>query len=328
MNDSGNDSPWDTKKVRTFYELPFIELIFKSHSIHRQYFNANEIELCTLLSIKTGSCPEDCGYCPQSAHFKTSLQKEKLLAIDQVIEKAKTAKAYGATRFCMGAAWKYPPKKEWDKVLQMIKEIKALGLETCVTLGQLSEIQTKELKQAGLDFYNHNLDTSRQYYKKIITTRTFEERLDTLELVRAADIQICSGGIIGMGESREDRIELLIELASLPTPPKSVPINRLMPVKGTPLGDTPCIDDFEFIRTIAVARIMLPHSFIRLSAGRDEMSFAMQAFCFMAGANSIFSGSDKLLTTPNPSKESDMQLLKELGLTIKKLKKHDQSSYV
>ena len=312
-----NTTTWDMEKVQALYELPFIELVFKSHLIHRQHFNANEVELCTLLSIKTGTCPEDCAYCPQSAHFKTDIQKEKLLSVEQVIEKAKAAKTHGATRFCMGAAWKYPPKKGFNEVLKMIKEIKALGLETCVTLGQLNEEQTKDLKESGLDFYNHNLDTSKEYYKKIISTRTFADRLETLELVRKADIQVCCGGIIGMGETRKDRINLLIELVSLPQPPKSVPINRLMPVKGTPLGDTSRIDDFEFIRTIAVARIMMPHSFIRLSAGRDTMSFTMQAFCFMAGANSIFSGNEKLLTTPNPSKLNDMQLIKELGLTIK-----------
>jgi biotin synthase len=304
---------WNIDTVSELYDLPFCELLFKSQSIHKEYFTSNEVELCTLLSIKTGNCPEDCAYCPQSGHYETGLQKEKLAAIDEVIKQATTAKKHGATRFCMGAAWRNPPDKDFVKVLEMIKAVKALGLETCVTLGMLNEKQAKQLKEAGLDFYNHNLDSSPEFYQKIITTRTYQDRLDTLENIRCANIKVCCGGIIGMGESREDRIRLLLQLAHLPKPPESVPINRLIPIAGTPLSHTTPIDHFEFVRTIAVARIMMPASRIRLSAGREDMSEETQALCFMAGANSIFFG-DKLLTTDNPAIQKDIHLFAKLGI--------------
>jgi biotin synthase len=307
---------WNQSEVEKIFSLPFIELIFKAQDIHKQHFNANEMELCTLLSIKTGSCPEDCSYCPQSAHYKTGLQKEKLFDLEEVKKHAEIAKKNGATRFCMGAAWRSPPKKDFSIVLEMIKAVKEIGLETCVTLGMLTEIQSAQLKESGLDFYNHNLDTSPEYYKKIITTRTYEQRLDTLEKVRNSGMKVCCGGIIGMGESRSDRIELLKQLANLPEPPTSVPINRLIPISGTPLEQTDEIDNLEFIRTVAVARIMLPTSMIRLSAGRDSMSDEMQTLCFMAGANSIFFG-EKLLTANNPDADNDLNLLKRLGMVIK-----------
>ncbi|OGT38375.1 MAG: biotin synthase BioB [Gammaproteobacteria bacterium RIFCSPHIGHO2_12_FULL_37_14] len=307
---------WNQSEAEEIFSLPFIDLLFKAHNVHHQYFNVNEMELCTLLSIKTGSCPEDCAYCPQSAHYKTGLQKEKLFDLEEVKKHAEIAKQNGATRFCMGAAWRSPPKKDFPIVLEMIKAVKEIGLETCVTLGMLTEIQSAQLKESGLDFYNHNLDTSPAYYKKIITTRTYEQRLDTLEKVRNSGMKVCCGGIIGMGESRSDRIELLIQLANLPEPPTSVPINRLIPIGGTPLEQTDEIDNLEFIRTIAVARIMLPTSMIRLSAGRDSMSDEMQTLCFMAGANSIFFG-EKLLTANNPDADNDLNLLKRLGMVIK-----------
>src|SRR3990167_9670343 len=307
---------WNQSEVEQIFSLPFIALIFKAQDIHRQHFDASEMELCTLLSIKTGSCPEDCAYCPQSAHYNTGLQKEKLFDLEEVKKHAQIAKKNGATRFCMGAAWRSPPKKDFPIVLEMIKAVKEIGLETCVTLGILTVIQSSTLKESGLDFYNHNLDTSPAYYKKIITTRTYEQRLDTLEKVRNSGMKVCCGGIIGMGESRSDRIELLIQLANLPEPPTSVPINRLIPIGGTPLEQTDEIDNLEFIRTIAVARIMLPTSMIRLSAGRDSMSDEMQTLCFMAGANSIFFG-EKLLTANNPDADNDLNLLKRLGMVIK-----------
>lgn len=307
---------WNRETAAQLYDMSFNDLLFKAHSIHRQFFSSNEVELCTLLSIKTGTCPEDCAYCPQSGHYKTGLQKEKLLSTEEIIKNAKAAKECGATRFCMGAAWRHPSDKDFTKVVEMIKEVKALGLETCVTLGMLTADQAEKLKESGLDFYNHNLDTSPEYYKQIITTRTYQDRLDTLGHVRNNNIKVCCGGIIGMGESREDRIGLLIELANLPTPPDSVPINRLIPVPGTPLAEAKTIDQFEFIRTIAVARIMMPSSIVRLSAGRESMSEEMQALCFFAGANSIFFG-DKLLTTGNPDTEQDLQLFSKLGIKAK-----------
>lgn len=304
---------WTSNEVQQLYEHSFLELIFKAQTIHREYFNPAEIELCTLLSIKTGACPEDCAYCPQSGHFKTGLQKEKLFDLEEVKQRAQEAKEKGATRFCMGAAWRNPPEKEFPNVLEMIKTVKSLGMETCVTLGMLTEKQAAQLKEAGLDFYNHNLDTSPEYYKKIISTRTYEDRLNTLNHVRCADIKVCCGGIIGMGESREDRIELLVQLANLPKAPESVPINRLIPIQGTPLETTSQIDNFEFIRTIAIARIMMPTSIVRLSAGREDMSEEMQTLCFMAGANSIFSG-EKLLTAANPDIHEDQIMFKKLGM--------------
>jgi len=308
---------WTFEETAQLFELPLTELLYKAQTIHREHFKPNEVQLCTLLSIKTGTCPEDCAYCPQSAHHETELKKENLYDVERVVNDAKNAKAQGATRFCMGAAWRSPPKKEFPKVLEMIRAVKDLELETCVTLGMLDQRQADALHEAGLDYYNHNLDTSPEFYKKIITTRTYEDRLNTLECVRNAGIHVCSGGIIGMGETRDDRIHLLLQLANLPTPPQSVPINRLIRVKGTPLENVEQIDNIEFIRMIAVARIMMPTSFVRLSAGRDTMSEEMHALCFMAGANSIFLG-DKLLTTPNPDVLDDTVLIQKLGLTAKK----------
>ncbi len=305
---------WDPVEVEQMYNSPFVTLLHKAQSIHQENFIPNKVQLSTLLSIKTGSCPEDCAYCPQSGKYNTKIQKERLIDIEKVKEKAKAAKACGATRFCMGAGWRNPSKRDLPKVIEMIKAVKELGMETCVTLGMLTTEQAQELKEAGLDYYNHNLDTSRRYYKEIITTRTYDDRLETLENVRKADINVCCGGIMGMGETREDRVDFLLQLANQDTPPESVPINKLMAMEGTPLGDQkPEIDNFEFIRTVAIARIMMPTSFVRLSAGRDNMSEEMQALCFMAGANSIFFG-DKLLTASNPSNDRDVKLLEKLGI--------------
>lgn len=308
---------WNKNTVAQLFDLTFLELIFKAQNFHREHFNPNEIELCTLLSIKTGTCPEDCAYCPQSGHYKTGLQKESLLDVEEVIANATQAKENGAIRFCMGAAWRNPSAKDFPKVVDMIKQVKALGLETCVTLGMLTAEQAQQLKEVGLDFYNHNLDTSPEFYQKITSTRTYQDRLDTLEHVRNSGINVCCGGIMGMGESRVDRIEFLLQLANLPKPPESVPINRLVPVAGTPLGETPPLDNFEFIRTIAVARIMMPSARIRLSAGRESMSEEMQALCFMAGANSIWLG-NKLLTVANKEKDQDWQMFEKFGLHAKK----------
>lgn len=306
-------SQWTEQQITNLYEAPFLDLLLQAQTITRQHFTANEIETCTLLNIKTGACPEDCAYCPQSGHYKTGIEKEKLFDIDTVLEHAKRAKADGATRFCMGAAWKYPPKKDFPKVLAMVSAIKDLGLETCVTLGQLDDEQVRALKQAGLDYYNHNLDTSPEYYKEIISTRSYQERIDTITKVSENDINVCCGGIIGMGETRQDRIVLLHQLSLLPKAPKSIPINRLIPIQNTPLAHIGPIDHFEFIRTIAIARILFPTSFVRLSAGRENMSDEMQALCFMAGANSIFVG-DKLLVTKNPELDKDKALFEKLGL--------------
>ncbi len=308
---------WNKEKVAELFELPLTDLLFTAQTIHRQHFAPNEVQLATLLSIKTGQCPEDCSYCPQSAHYDTGLEKESLLDVAGVIEDAKLAKANGSTRFCMGAAWRSPPKKDFPKVIEMIKAVKDLGLETCVTLGMLDKDQAQQLHEAGLDYYNHNLDSSPEFYKKIITTRTYEDRLVTLENVRQAGIHVCCGGIIGMGETRQDRIEFLLQLANLSEAPESVPINRLMAIKGTPLENAEPLDNLEFIRMIAVARIMFPTSYVRLSAGRDTMSEEMHALCFMAGANSMFSG-DTLLTAPNPETNKDNQLLNKLGMSITK----------
>lgn len=308
---------WNIKKAAMLYQTPFLELLFKAQQIHQQHFNANEIELCTLLSIKTGACPEDCAYCPQSGHYQTTVHKEKLLPLEQVLQHAAIAKANGAVRFCMGAAWRNPTAKDFKQVIEMIKAVKNLGLETCVTLGMLTKEQAQQLKEAGLDFYNHNLDTSPEYYQKIISTRTYQDRLKTLAYIHEAELNICCGGIIGMGESRQDRIAFLVQLAKLTIPPKSIPINRLVPARGTPLANAFEIDNLEFIKTIAVARIMMPSSVIRLSAGRETMSEEMQALCYLAGANSIFYG-EKLLTAANVSAQRDLELLKRLGLNIKK----------
>lgn len=308
---------WTREEVLALFNQPFNDLLFQAQVTHRQHFNPNEVQLSTLLSIKTGACPEDCKYCPQSARYDTGLEKEKLMAVEQVIEEAKAAKETGATRFCMGAAWRSPKDKDLPYVAEMVREVKALGMETCMTLGMLKEEQAQMLADAGLDYYNHNLDTSPEYYGEIITTRTYEDRLNTLGNVRKAGMKVCAGGIVGMGEGEKDRAGLLMQLANLPQHPESVPINMLVKVAGTPLDQEQDLDTFEFIRTIAVARIMMPESHVRLSAGREEMNDEMQAMAFMAGANSIFY-CEKLLTTPNPKANSDMQLLDRLGITPEK----------
>ncbi|WP_334321746.1 biotin synthase BioB [Gilliamella apicola] len=305
---------WVLSEVMDIFQLPFNDLIFKAQTIHRQYFDANKVQVSTLLSIKTGACPEDCKYCPQSIHHDTGLEKEKLLEVQRVVEEAKAAKAVGATRFCMGAAWKHPTNRDMPYLLEMVKDVKALGMETCMTLGLLSQLQAYALADAGLDFYNHNLDTSPEFYQQIITTRTYSERLQTLAYVRQAGIKICSGGILGMGETLKDRANLLIQLANLDQHPESVPINNLVKVKGTPLANEKNIEPFDFIRMLAVARIMMPKSYIRLSAGREQMNEQMQALAFLAGANSIFYG-DKLLTTSNPQVDKDNALFLKLGIS-------------
>lgn len=304
---------WTKQEVQALFDLPFNDLLFQAQSVHRQNFDPNEVQVSTLLSIKTGACPEDCKYCPQSGHYNTGLEKEKLMQVQAVLDKAKQAKEKGSSRFCMGAAWKHPSDKDMPYVVEMVKGVKKLGLETCMTLGMLRDDQAQELSEAGLDYYNHNLDTSPDFYDKIITTRSYQDRLDTLQHVRDAGMKICSGGIIGMGERASDRIGLLVQLANLPQQPESVPINMLVKVKGTPLENVEDIDNFDFIRCIAVARILMPESHVRLSAGRESMSDEMQALTFMAGANSIFYG-ECLLTTPNPETHKDMQLFKRLGL--------------
>jgi biotin synthase len=306
---------WSEEKIQTLFEQPFFELIYKAYTCHKNNFDAQEMEFCTLSNIKTGACPEDCAYCPQSGHYKTGVKKENLLDLNAVLSQAKLAKENGAKRFCMGAAWRNPPKKEFLKVLEMIKEVKKLGLETCATLGMLDKEQAEQLKTAGLDFYNHNLDTSENYYSSIITTRTYEDRLKTIEHVVNAKLNVCCGGILGMGETRQDRIQMLLTLNQLPQLPQSIPINKLIPIKGTPLEKSPPIDPFEFIKTIAVTRILFPTSRIRLSAGREDMPDETQAWCFMAGANSIFIG-DVLLTAKNPSVMRDIDLLKKLNMRI------------
>ncbi len=305
---------WQVTEIQALYELPMNDLLFKAQTVHRQYFEPNQVQASTLMSIKTGACPEDCAYCPQSGHYNTGLSKEQLVALEEVVKSAQNAKKSGATRFCMGAAWRSPRGKDFPVVLEMIKEVKAMGLETCVTLGMLNKEQTEQLKEAGLDYYNHNLDTSAEYYSEIITTRTYQDRLDTLTQVRDAGINVCAGGILGMGETLRDRLSLIKELANLPEHPQSVPINQLIAVKGTPLEDIKAMDPFEFIRMIAVARIVMPKSYVRLSAGREGMSDEMQAMCFFAGANSIFYG-EKLLTTENPDMNHDLELFARLGIT-------------
>ncbi|MBN4053948.1 biotin synthase BioB [Haliea sp. AH-315-K21] len=304
---------WSTEEVQTLFDLPFNELLFQAQSVHRQHFDPNEVQVSTLLSIKTGACPEDCQYCSQSGHYNTELEKEKLMEVEKVLYEAQKAKENGASRFCMGAAWKHPSKKDFPHVLAMVKGVRELGLETCMTLGALSEEQTQALAKVGLDYYNHNIDTSREYYKKIISTRSFDDRLDTLSHVRDAGIKVCSGGIVGMGEQAEDRIAFLRELANLPEHPDSVPINNLVKIKGTPLEHADDIEPFDFIRMIAVARILMPYSHVRLSAGREAMNEQMQALCFFAGANSIFYG-ERLLTTSNPLENEDMALFAKLGI--------------
>ena len=314
---------WTTQEVQALFNMPFNDLLFEAQVAHRKHFNPNRVQLSTLLSIKTGACPEDCKYCPQSGHYNTGLEKEKLLEIEKVLTQAQRAKKTGSTRFCMGAAWRSPTKKDMPYVLEMVRQVKALGMETCMTLGMLDESQAQELANAGLDYYNHNLDTSPEYYGDIITTRTYSDRLSTLSNVRDAGMKICSGGIVGMGEEAKDRAGLLVQLANLPEHPESVPINMLIKIKGTPMEDVEDLDHFEFIRTIAVARIMMPKSYVRLSAGREWMNDQTQALAFMAGANSIFTG-DKLLTAENPTRTHDMQLLQRLG--IKPEERHCQVS--
>ena len=308
---------WTKAEVEALYALPFNDLLFQAQVVHRQHFDPNEVQVSTLLSIKTGACPEDCKYCPQSARYDTGLEKERLLEIEKVIERAKEAKQVGSTRFCMGAAWRNPRDRDMPYIVKMVEEVKALGLETCMTLGMLTRDQAVALKQAGLDYYNHNLDTSPEYYGDIITTRTYQDRLNTLENVRAAGMNVCSGGIVGMGETLGDRASMLVQLANLPEQPQSVPINMLVKVKGTPLDNVEDLDYFEFIRTIAVARIMMPKSHVRLSAGREAMNEQMQALCFMAGANSIFYGC-KLLTTSNPDTHEGVLLFKKLGINTER----------
>ena len=315
MNNTDNQvrSDWTLDEVEQLCTLPFSDLMFRAQQVHRQYFDPNRIQVSTLLSIKTGACPEDCKYCPQSGHYHTGLDKKKLMQVRQVLEEAGLARKAGATRFCMGAAWKNPPAKDFHYVLEMVAGVKQLGLETCMTLGKLTREQAEALAEAGLDYYNHNLDTSPGFYGSIITTRTYSDRLQTLSYVRDAGMKICSGGIVGMGETVRDRANLLIQLASLPVHPESVPINMLVKVEGTPLDHVDDIDPFDFIRCVAVARIMMPKSHVRLSAGRENMSEEMQALTFLAGANSIFYG-ERLLTTSNPETRKDMQLFKRLGI--------------
>lgn len=310
---------WTREEIQSLYSQPFLDLVFQAQNVHRQYFDANTIQVSTLLSIKTGKCPEDCKYCSQSARYDSKLEAEKRIAVDKVIQEAKEAIASGSSRFCMGAAWRNPHERDMPYVLEMVQEVKALGLETCMTLGMLNASQAHRLKDAGLDYYNHNLDTSREYYSHIISTRTFDDRLDTLDHVRNAGMKVCSGGIVGLGENRNDRIGLLHELATLPIHPESVPINMLVPIEGTPLADVEKLDVTEWIRTIAVARILMPHSYIRLSAGRESLTDSDQALAFMAGANSLFSG-EKLLTTPNAGEGKDKQLFEKLGLVAEKAK--------
>jgi biotin synthase len=310
---------WTREEVRALFDLPFPELMFRAQSAHRQNFDPAEVQISTLLSIKTGGCPEDCAYCPQSARYDTGVRAEKLMALDAVLAEARAAKNAGASRFCMGAAWREPKDRDLDHVCAMVESVRALGLETCATLGMLTAPQARRLKASGLDYYNHNLDTSPEFYGEIITTRTYQDRLTTLDHVREAGIHVCCGGIVGMGETRGDRIGMIATLASLPVHPESVPINMLVKVAGTPLAahDTPdsdALDPIEFVRTIAVARITMPRSVVRLSAGREDMSEETQALCFLAGANSIFYG-PKLLTTPNPGRDRDRELMDRLGLS-------------
>lgn len=308
---------WNENKISNLFEQPFFDLIYNAYSCHKANFSSLEMEFCTLSNIKTGACPEDCAYCPQSGHYKTGVKKENLLNLEKVLSQAKIAKENGAKRFCMGAAWRNPPEKEFSKVLEMVREVKQLGLETCATLGLLDKQQAEQLKEAGLDFYNHNLDTSENYYASIISTRTYEDRLTTIQHVINAEINVCCGGILGMGESRQDRIKLLLTLHKLPQSPQSIPINKLIPIKGTPLENAKALDPFEFIKTIAVARLMFPKSRIRLSAGREGMPDESQAWCFMAGANSIFIG-DILLTAKNPNLLHDIELLRKLNIPTAK----------
>jgi biotin synthase len=304
---------WRARDIEALFELPFNDLVFRAQCAHRAHFDPNEVQLSTLLSVKTGGCPEDCGYCPQSVRFDTGVASEEVLPLEQVLAAARTARDNGATRFCMGAAWRGPKPRDLERVIDMIRAVRSLGLETCATLGMLKEGQAEQLQAAGLDYYNHNLDTAPDFYGTIVHTREQQDRLDTLARVRAAGLHVCCGGIVGMGESRSQRAALIAQLANLDPYPESVPINHLVAVPGTPLADTPPLDPLEFVRTIACARITMPRARVRLSAGRSEMSEAVQALCFLAGANSIFYG-EKLLTTGNPAAEADARLLAKLGL--------------
>lgn len=311
--DFGERHDFQIEEILALFALPFNDLIFKAAEIHRKFHNPNKVQISTLLSIKTGSCPENCKYCPQSAHYNTGLEKEALMEMSKILEAANAAKEAGASRFCMGAAWRNLHDRDVEKICNVIDEVKKTGLETCMTLGMLTDSQSKKLKEAGLDYYNHNIDSSPEFYSEIITTRSFEDRLNTLKNVREAGLNVCSGGIVGMGEKLEDRAKMLIILANLPKHPESVPINMLVKVAGTPMDKVADLDQFDFIRTIAVARIMMPKSVVRLSAGRENMNEQTQALCFLAGANSIFYG-EKLLTTANPEMERDSILLKKLGI--------------
>lgn len=309
---------WTIDEVNALFDLPFNDLMFQAQVVHRQHFDPNAVQVSTLLSIKTGACPEDCKYCSQSARYNTDIEKERLLEVEKVIETAKAAKAQGSTRFCMGAAWRNPKDRDMPYVISMVKGVKELGLETCMTLGMLSENQAEKLGEAGLDYYNHNLDTSPEHYNQIITTRTYQDRLDTLNNVRTAGMKVCSGGILGLGEDSRDRASLLVQLASLNPQPESVPINMLVKIEGTPMANEEDVESFDFIRAIAVARIMMPKSHVRLSAGRQSMNEQMQSLCFLAGANSIFYGC-KLLTTSNPETNQDIELFSKLGINTETL---------
>ncbi|MBR7888706.1 biotin synthase BioB [Marinomonas sp. A79] len=316
---------WTQAEVKALFDLPFMDLMFRAQTVHRENFAPNQVQVSTLLSIKTGACPEDCKYCPQSGHYNTELEKEKLMEVQKVLEEAALAKEKGASRFCMGAAWKHPSEKDFPYVLEMIKGVKSLGLESCVTLGTLNDEQAKRLSDVGLDYYNHNLDTSAEFYDSIITTRTYQDRLDTLSRVRGSGIKLCCGGIMGMGEEQKDRVGLLRQLSQMQPHPESVPINMLVKVEGTPMENVEDLDTFEFIRTIAVARILMPASHVRLSAGRQGMSEQTQALCFMAGANSIFYG-EKLLTTGNPEADKDMALFANLGIQPEQREAHSDEA--
>jgi biotin synthase len=313
LRESTTVNRWTVAEIVALYEMPFSDLINQAQTVHRANFDPNAVQVSTLLSIKTGGCSEDCGYCPQAARYHTEVENEPMLPLDEVLKAAQAAKDSGASRFCMGAAWRSPKQKDLEPVLKMIAEVKAMGLETCATLGMLKEGMADQLKEAGLDYYNHNLDTAPEFYGDVISTRTYQDRLDTLDRVRGADINVCSGGIIGMGETRNQRAGLLAQFANMARPPESVPINLLTQVEGTPLHGTEPLDSFEFVRTIAAARITMPKSYVRLSAGRQSMHEGIQALCFLAGANSIFYG-DKLLTTGNPEAETDQKLFAKLGI--------------
>ena len=325
MNTIRND--WQIGEIEALFEKPFNDLLFEAQQVHRARFDPNRVQVSTLLSIKTGACPEDCGYCSQSSRHDTSLERERLLPVEEVIEAAKVAKSKGSTRFCMGAAWRNPTDRNLEKVIEMVEAVRDLGMETCVTLGMLTETQAQRLKEAGLDYYNHNLDTSPEFYGNVISTRTFQDRLDTLDHVRNAGINVCSGGILGMGESRRDRARMLQELVNQPKHPESVPINLLVQVEGTPLFGVDALDPLEFVRTIAVARIIMPESRVRLSAGRTEMSDELQSLCFLAGANSMFYG-ERLLTTDNPETDRDRELFSRLGIEMEKVDDEEEAARV